>query len=169
MTATKTTKIKAPAAKAKKAKTEPRKPENIPPANNGAATKAKRVRALDAAATVLGEVGRPMNCKELIEAMAAKGDLDAARRQDLAPYALRRYTPQDHHQEPTPARLIAFRRVHVFWYTALDRVAGRFNTGGVTAGRYRGRTYHRYRPAGLIERVGAKHVHIERESLSSFH
>jgi hypothetical protein len=35
--------------------------------------KAKKVSALDAAARVLGEAGRPMTCQELIEAMAAKG------------------------------------------------------------------------------------------------
>ena len=33
----------------------------------------KKVSALDAAARVLAEEGRPMTCKELIEAMAAKG------------------------------------------------------------------------------------------------
>jgi len=35
--------------------------------------KAKKLSALDAAAKVLGEAGVPMNCKEMIEAMAAKG------------------------------------------------------------------------------------------------
>lgn len=34
--------------------------------------KAKRVTALDAAARVLAEEGKPMSCGELIEAMAAK-------------------------------------------------------------------------------------------------
>jgi HB1, ASXL, restriction endonuclease HTH domain len=37
------------------------------------AEKAKKPSALDAAAKVLAETGEPMNCKELIEAMAAKG------------------------------------------------------------------------------------------------
>ena len=37
------------------------------------APKAKKPSALDAAAKVLAETGEPMNCKELIEAMAAKG------------------------------------------------------------------------------------------------
>jgi HB1, ASXL, restriction endonuclease HTH domain len=37
------------------------------------AEKAKKPSALDAAAKVLGETREPMNCKELIEAMAAKG------------------------------------------------------------------------------------------------
>jgi HB1/ASXL restriction endonuclease-like protein with HTH domain len=35
--------------------------------------KAKKTSALDAAAKVLGEQGRPMNCQEMIDAMAAKG------------------------------------------------------------------------------------------------
>jgi hypothetical protein len=35
--------------------------------------KVKKVSALDAAAKVLGEEGRPLNCRALIEAMAAKG------------------------------------------------------------------------------------------------
>jgi hypothetical protein len=34
---------------------------------------AKKLSALDAAARVLAETGRPMNCRELIEAMAARG------------------------------------------------------------------------------------------------
>lgn len=33
----------------------------------------KKLSALDAAAKVLGETGQPMNCREMIEAMAAKG------------------------------------------------------------------------------------------------
>ena len=36
-------------------------------------SKAKKVSALDAAARVLEEEGKPMGCKEMIEAMAAKG------------------------------------------------------------------------------------------------
>src|SRR5437879_2692907 len=48
----------APAPKAARAKKEP---------------KAKKVSALDAAAKVLGEAGQPMNCQELIAAMADKG------------------------------------------------------------------------------------------------
>jgi outer membrane biosynthesis protein TonB len=35
--------------------------------------KEKKVSALDAAARVLGETGQPMNCQEMITAMAAKG------------------------------------------------------------------------------------------------
>ena len=34
---------------------------------------AKKLSALDAAARVLAETGRPMNCREMIEAMAEKG------------------------------------------------------------------------------------------------
>lgn len=37
------------------------------------AKKPKKLSALDAAARVLGEAGAAMNCKEMIEAMAAKG------------------------------------------------------------------------------------------------
>jgi hypothetical protein len=36
-------------------------------------SKPKKVSALDAAARVLAEGGKPMNCKEMIEVMAAKG------------------------------------------------------------------------------------------------
>ena len=35
--------------------------------------KAQKLSALDAAAKVLAETGQPMSCKEMIEAMAAKG------------------------------------------------------------------------------------------------
>ena len=35
--------------------------------------KAKKTSALDAAARVLGEAGKPLNCQEMIDAMAAKG------------------------------------------------------------------------------------------------
>ena len=35
--------------------------------------KAKKTSALDAAAKVLGEQGKPLNCQEMIDAMAAKG------------------------------------------------------------------------------------------------
>ena len=38
-----------------------------------AETEAKNLSALDAAAQVLAETGRPMSCKEMIEAMATKG------------------------------------------------------------------------------------------------
>jgi hypothetical protein len=59
MTAKKSTKTEAPkkAAKGKSAK----------------AAKPKKLSALDAAAKVLGDNGSPMNCQEMIEAMAKKG------------------------------------------------------------------------------------------------
>ena len=38
-----------------------------------AGAETKKLSALDAAAQVLAETGQPMSCKELIEAMAAKG------------------------------------------------------------------------------------------------
>ncbi len=38
-----------------------------------AEAKPKKLSALDAAAKVLSETGQPMSCKELIEAMEAKG------------------------------------------------------------------------------------------------
>ncbi len=42
-------------------------------ANAGAEPKVKKLSALDAAAKLLAETGEPMNCKELIDAIAAKG------------------------------------------------------------------------------------------------
>jgi len=42
-------------------------------AATSAGPKSGKLSALDAAARVLGEEGRSMNCKELIETMAAKG------------------------------------------------------------------------------------------------
>ena len=42
-------------------------------AKAGKAPKAKKTSALDAAAKVLGEKDQPMNCQEMIAAMAAKG------------------------------------------------------------------------------------------------
>jgi hypothetical protein len=42
-------------------------------ASKSAGRKASKLSALDAAAQVLGEEGRSMNCKELIETMATKG------------------------------------------------------------------------------------------------
>ena len=43
------------------------------PAKAKKETKTKKTSALDAAAKVLGEQGKPMNCQEMIDAMAAKG------------------------------------------------------------------------------------------------
>lgn len=78
MSATKTPKTKAP--KAAKATTPEPTPAAEPAKANGkrkakATTepKAKKPSALDAAAKVLGEAGAAMSCKEMIEAMAAKG------------------------------------------------------------------------------------------------
>jgi hypothetical protein len=53
------------------ASAEPAKPKRQRKAP--AAPKEKKVSALDAAAKVLAEEGRPMTCKEMIGAMAAKG------------------------------------------------------------------------------------------------
>ena len=53
----------APAGKRGKAKKQKAKEE----------PKAKKTSALDAAARVLAEAGQPMNCQEMIAAMAAKG------------------------------------------------------------------------------------------------
>ena len=43
------------------------------PAKKAGTTKAKKLSALDAAAKVLAETGQPMNCLEMIQAMAGKG------------------------------------------------------------------------------------------------
>ena len=66
---TKTTANEAKAPKA--AKTPKAKPEAA--AKKAKPEKAKKVSALDAAAKVLAETGEPMNCQEMIEAMAKKG------------------------------------------------------------------------------------------------
>ncbi|HXH21717.1 MAG TPA: winged helix-turn-helix domain-containing protein [Dehalococcoidia bacterium] len=92
MSAKKTPKTKAPkTAKAKKAPKadaaqveqvqtsaaeptpEPAKGKGKRKAKAKAEPKARKVSALDAAAKVLGEAGGAMSCKEMIEAMAAKG------------------------------------------------------------------------------------------------
>jgi hypothetical protein len=52
--------------------TAPAKRPRTRPANAGDGRE-KRLSALDAAAKVLGEAGRPLTCKEMIAAMAAKG------------------------------------------------------------------------------------------------
>jgi hypothetical protein len=49
------------------------KPTKSKKASKAEKTKAKKTSALDAAARVLGEAGTPMNCQEMIAAMAAKG------------------------------------------------------------------------------------------------
>src|SRR5262249_3691855 len=68
MAATKTTKTKATAEKAKKA-TKAEAPEK----KSTKASDKPKLSALDAAAKVLGEADKAMNCKEMIDAMAAKG------------------------------------------------------------------------------------------------
>jgi hypothetical protein len=60
MSATKTKKAKAPKASKKAPKPKPKKREG-------------KMSALDAAAKVLADSGKPMTTKELIEKMAAKG------------------------------------------------------------------------------------------------
>ncbi len=69
MAATKTTKTKAATEKAKKAPKAAAAGKKSAKSND----KLKKLSALDAAAKVLGEAGAAMNCKEMIEAMAAKG------------------------------------------------------------------------------------------------
>lgn len=64
----KATKEPATIKLAKQPKEEaPKKAKPAVPAKTG------KLGALDAAAKVLGETGKPMNCKELIEAMATSG------------------------------------------------------------------------------------------------
>jgi hypothetical protein len=66
-----TTKTQVPADAAKKApKAKATKPAKTKPE---APAKAKKLSAIDAAAKVLGENGKAMNCKEMIDAMGAKG------------------------------------------------------------------------------------------------
>jgi hypothetical protein len=78
MSKTKTTKKAAAAKATKSAKAAPAKkagaskPAKKAKATNGEA-KTKRVSAIDAAAQLLAASKEPMGCKELIEAMAAKG------------------------------------------------------------------------------------------------
>jgi hypothetical protein len=60
----------------KTSKTKAPKAAKAVPAKAGkarSATQGKKLSALDAAAKVLGETGKALNCKELIEAMAAAG------------------------------------------------------------------------------------------------
>jgi HB1, ASXL, restriction endonuclease HTH domain len=55
------------------AKNPKSKPKKIRKQSTEAEAKGKKLSALDAAAQVLAETGKPMACKEMIEAMAAKG------------------------------------------------------------------------------------------------
>ena len=73
MTAAKKTDSNSRATKAKKSAAARGKPAPAPkPKKNRTAT-AKKLSARDAAAKVLAETDQPMNCQELIAAMAAKG------------------------------------------------------------------------------------------------
>src|SRR5437899_1860661 len=70
----------APATPAAKAEARAKKPTRAAAAQTkegpAAASKAaspKKRSALDAAAQILSETGQPMNCQEMISAMAAKG------------------------------------------------------------------------------------------------
>ncbi|MEQ8790103.1 MAG: winged helix-turn-helix domain-containing protein [Pirellulaceae bacterium] len=78
MATKKTTTKKAPARKATVKKPAPKKASTTKPAKKTkpAATKgdanAKKLSAIDAAAKVLATAKEPMNCKELIETLAAK-------------------------------------------------------------------------------------------------
>jgi hypothetical protein len=49
------------------------KPKKTQKKSAEAEVKGKKLSALDAAAQVLAETGKPMACKELIEAMATEG------------------------------------------------------------------------------------------------
>jgi hypothetical protein len=69
MTTKKTTKVSSAKKSPKPTKAEKRRPPEAPPAK----TSPKKLSALDAAARVLQDTKQAMNCKELIEAMAAKG------------------------------------------------------------------------------------------------
>jgi HB1, ASXL, restriction endonuclease HTH domain len=51
----------------------PKAPKAIAPTIQEDANKPRKLSALDAAAKVLEEAGQPMNCQEMIGAMAAKG------------------------------------------------------------------------------------------------
>ena len=51
----------------------PKAPKADTPTTNDDADKPRKLSALDAAAKVLQEAGQPMNCQEMIGAMAAKG------------------------------------------------------------------------------------------------
>ncbi len=64
---------KTQAAKTKQRRRAPAVPAPPAPAPDTAAPEPTKLSALSAAARVLAETGRPMNCRELIETMAAQG------------------------------------------------------------------------------------------------
>jgi HB1, ASXL, restriction endonuclease HTH domain len=57
----------------KTTKTQPTNAAEKAPKAAKQKAKPKKLSALDAAAKLLGETGQPMNCQEMIEAMAKKG------------------------------------------------------------------------------------------------
>jgi hypothetical protein len=79
MAKTKTPRTRAPTARPNQAPKAGAAPAQTVPAPTPAAEPAKRkpkarkLSAVDAAVKVLGEAGRTMTCKELVEAMAARG------------------------------------------------------------------------------------------------
>ena len=73
MAANKKVAKKTAPAKATKSAKAPAKKAGPPPAGKSAGSARQKLSALAAAAKVLGETGKAMNCKELIDALAAKG------------------------------------------------------------------------------------------------
>ncbi len=74
MASTKNGKKKAAPAKAAKApKAQAQKAAPDKAGKSAGSAQPKQLSALDAAAKVLGETGKAMNCQELIEVMAAQG------------------------------------------------------------------------------------------------
>ena len=65
--------VKPTVQKAAKPAVETKAAAGKKPTKANGETKPKRVSAIDAAARLLAEVGKPMGCKEMIEQMAAKG------------------------------------------------------------------------------------------------
>ena len=63
----------APAKATKAAKAPAKKAARAQAGKSASPAQPQNLSALDAAAKVLGETGKAMNCKELIETMAAKG------------------------------------------------------------------------------------------------
>ena len=63
----------APAKAAKRPKAQAQKAAPTQGGQSGRPAPPQKLSALEAAAKVLGETGKPMNCRELIEAMAAQG------------------------------------------------------------------------------------------------
>jgi hypothetical protein len=64
---------KAEESKPEEAKRQQAKASAKPPKKARAEAKPKKLSAIDAAARVLGEADQPMNCQDMIKAMAEKG------------------------------------------------------------------------------------------------